>query len=343
MRKSLFFLLFFLIFSNVAIAGITADVGKRKDMQNMKEKTQMVEKNKQQRQAKTKREEQRREQTIREAIQKIARQALSARENTQMKITISVPELFYPIIAELEKEKEPFSVCKLVTFPPTLEEVGIAFEHDGVIDLTLKQYLESKAVGDGIVSLDEEGVKEITNCALDYSLILGSAIIKLNKLYNKSNIQSWLGVKDLKKYARIAILNSIEKPEEGVKETIDIAKKAFSFPCRLWKNIDTLQCGGVTLVLHPNFQISLGRQILYGDRFLFNSEWTVSTAFSLDQTWEKIKTIAKDDAKIRSWAKTIEKMEAEGEIKKAALTKKHVIQMIAEGRYGVNLNPFNFR
>ncbi len=328
-------------FTSAQASGPSLGVSGRKEVSQGKEKTQALEKTKEHRKTTGARREKRKEETESHSLQNVARKALSKRKDSTLRITVSVSDLFFPVLASLEKGGiKPFGQCCLVTHPPRLSDLGIQVEvAPGLVDALALEYYNNLAASGGLAPLKGEEITRLVNCALDYSLVLGSALTEIQTLIKKVGTD-WLGYRDLKLVAKQAVLKALRKKDKGVEETIQMARDVFAPSCRFRGKIDDFLCGGLLVSVRPSLTLRLGGLILYGEKFAgLGGEWTISAGWSLDQAWEKLVTDSKTKTLLKAWADYIERLEAKGETVRAALLKKKALLLAKEGKADILISP----
>ena len=322
--------------------GPSVGAGGKRETTEGKERVKELQRSREKRKARGKREERRREERLARALRLAARRALSGRREAAFRTAVSLPEVLYAVVAELEREGvSPFKECRLVTDPPKLSDLGISFEvSPGVIDLVAKEYYESQAAAGGAVEgLDREALERVADCALKYAEILGSASLALKEFVREVG-EDWLGYEDLLRYARRAVLSAANDPAPGVRETVSAARRVFTPRCRFRGRMEVLQCGGLLLELRPLFSLRLGSLELYGSRFAgVGGEWTVSAGWSLEKAWERLVSDERVRDLVKGYADYVERVEARGEALRAAMLKKKALLAAKEGRWDIVLSP----
>lgn len=344
MVRVIFTLLLLLAFTTPSSYGMGLSLGQSQGQETGigSEKAVGVEVQREKRKSKGKKEESRSEERESQEIREAARKALARRQDSSLRVSISLPDLFYPIVAQFEGEGvSPFADCRLVSKPVRLLDLGVSFEvAPGIIDLIVKEYYENQAKMGGAVDLDRKEVNRVVYCALEYAAILGSAALKIQESVHEIGAD-WLGLADLQKFARKFILESIRSPNIEIRSVVETARQAYTpVRCRFLNSLDSFLCGGLVVSLRPLLSIRLGELELYGAKFAgIGGEWNVSAGWSLDKAFEKLTATAKSSSKLTSIANYVDRLESEGQVAKAASIKKRVLKAASTGKLDLILSP----
>jgi len=333
----LLFLLFVITFSGTGWSSLGPSMGheESKSKSIHKEKGLSVEASKEKKQSQGEKVEKGKQEEIAKSLQETAKRALSRRKDRNFQLSLGLQDILFPVVADLERQGVGiFGECKLVTRPPRLQDLGINWEIErGMIDVYLKEYYENKASQGSIAEINENEIKRITYCALQYAVILGTAGMEIKKLIETVG-NDWLGYVDLVKAARIAILKALKKPDRSLQENMEIVKESFHVPCTFRGKIDSLLCGGLTIDVRPRLTVWLGSGMqVYGDQFMgIKGGWTVSSAWSLDRAFEKLVSNSKTKKITNSVAKYVDKLEVQGKVIKASILKKKALEAAQNGK-----------
>lgn len=327
------FLCLFLFFGvNTFAAGPKIQHEEKQSMSIGKEKNLSTEKTKEKKESEGKRKEKKVEFSLSRSAEKSIGKALEQRKNSGFQIEISLSDVLIPQILALEKKDPFFSSCRLYSNPPSLGDIGINFVNDGIIDLTTQEYYEVQAKQQGIAQINYKDLKKYVLCAFDYAEILQQVVLKMKEL---AELQDWLGFEDLQYYAKKALEAAIKDYEN-----MESLKKAFITPCRWMGDLQKLRCGGVVVSFEP-FSVRIGSLELWGHgKFAgLGGSWHVSSSFSLSRTFQDVLRQAQNKNEVRMFSDYIEKLESQGQLRKAALLKKKVLEQARNGHISLVLAP----
>ena len=322
-------------------SGPSLGQGGRKGVVTEKEKTRALERTGEERKTTGKRREERAEESASKTLQRVAREALNLRDDASLRVSVSATDILLPLILDLEKKgTEPFATCRLLSDPPRLSDLGIELEIvPGLMDVTLKEYLETRASAGAISRIDPQTTERIVTCAVRYGTIMASASLQLRH-FVESVGENWVGLADLKKFAAEALRLSVSSPDPTVSSLSKRALSAFALPCRFNGRIDSFRCGGIVLDIRPALAVHLGNLSLYGDSpFGIRTEWQVSAAWSLDQAFERLASDSRTKNLVKAVSDYVEELEARGKITRASLVKKKALNLAREGRADLLLAP----
>jgi len=145
---------------------------------------------------------------------------------------------------------------------------------------------------------------------------------------------------DLRRLARVAVTRAIRDPDPGIRALVEKARGSFHYPCRFRGEMETVRCGGLDVSIRPTFTVHLKESEIYGQTFFgIRAHLRLSTAFALDQAWERVKAESEGERNVRDLVDYVEKLEARGEIARASMLKKKALRQLERGRLDLTLSP----
>lgn len=315
--------------------------GEKKGIEIGKEKNRTLERSRERKKTTGGRREERTEESASRALRRVAKEALNLRDDASLRVRVPATDLLLPLVLEMERKGvEPFASCRLLSDPPKLADLGLKTElAPGLVDATLREYLENRAATGAAAEIDPRETRRIVNCAVRYGTVLASASLLLGNLVNDLG-EDWVGLADLERFAPKAIRTSVSSPDPTVSFLSKRALSAFRLPCRFNGRIDSFRCGGIVLDVRPTLSVRLGNLTLYGDApFGVRTEWHVSASWSLDRAFEKLASDSRTRNLVKAVSDYVEELEAEGRLVKASLLKKKVLTLAREGKADLLLAP----
>ena len=105
-------------------------------------------------------------------------------------------------------------------------------------------------------------------------------------------------------------------------------------------NLNTLVCGGVVVSFNP-FSVRIGSLQVWGEgKFAgLGGVWHVSSSFSLSKTFQDVLKQAKNKNEANILSDYVEKLESQGQLRKAALLKKKTIEQARTGHISLFIAP----
>ena len=315
--------------------------GERKGMEIGREKSGTLERSRERKKTTGGRREERTEESASRVLRMVAKEALNLRDDASLRVRVSATDLLVPLVLRMERGGvEPFASCRLISDPPKLADLGPRLElAPGLVDATLREYLEGRAAAGAVSEIDPRKTRRIVNCAVRYGVVLASASLILGNLVNDLG-EDWVGLADLERFAPRALRLSVSDPDPTLSSLSERALSAFALPCRFVGRIDSFRCGGIVLKLRPTLTVHLGSLTLYGDApFGVRTEWHVSASWSLDRAFEKLASDSRTRNLVKSVSDYVEELETEGKLVKASLLKKKVLTLAREGKADLVLAP----
>ena len=346
MKKKIIFLLLLVLFANNIFA-FTSGVQNKESQQLQKEKniSEGTKKTESSAKQETKKIATQKSRTLQE--QKAKDILLSVSKNTGMHLQLSATQIFFPVISELERERQQKSIwgrCRIVTNPQPLMGLGISIWQTkaGYINQTLKEYIEQQAgISASILKVlgknTERKIKRYITCIDSYAIIAARAIKILEDVINNFSMFSY---KEIKHITKLALLEA----EKETKEERSIAMETLKYvSCVFAGEIQKVQCGNYLLVISIPPVLYKNSIIVYNDSTIggINANFSIVKNFSFQEAEKYAKTISNMKQVLEAIDKQITKTKNISTELAIIKTKRKALQYAIENDFNLTTNFLN--
>ncbi len=277
---------------------------------------------------------------ISKMLSKAVRKSLQGQNSKGFQIKVNMLALVSNEIIKKEKEnKGIFGKCRLYTHRPKMRDYGISWEENGVIYSNLKDYLEQSAKAQRAVETNRS-IEPLIDCAVGYAEVMGSAVYYINE-YIQQISKDWTGLEDIQRIVPAMIDKAIKKPHPVIHNLIWPVKSGFNQDCNFQGEISRWRCGTVSINWTPQLEVRSGSLVIFSPTVIagLESSYVLNAGWSLARAWDTVRTKAESRDIMKNVVMYIDRMEKAGNVTKASLVKKNVLQMLKSGKISLNLNP----
>lgn len=209
------------------------------------------------------------------------RQTIDFKENTSTKtssskkstslVEVSLDFFIFAEIAKLEREKEPYQSCKLITNPPLPSDFDLTAEvKPGVIDVYKAEYLAKAAQSNVNVAdiVDTEKLKHYALCIVQYAEVILRVLQNIKNSYNS--------IADLQKHISQLVLQYANIQSSTLKQIQNINFNQ----CRFADATNRIQCQQLYIEIADMPRLFLSKQKIFADSTYMN----ISSRFNIEKS-----------------------------------------------------------
>lgn len=196
--------------------------------------------------------------------------ASSTKKSTSL-VEVSLDSLIFAEIAKLEKEKEPYQSCKLITNPPLPADFDLTAEiRPNVIDVYKAEYLAKAAQSNVNVAdiVDTEKLKHYALCIVQYAEVISRVLQNIKNSYNS--------IADLQKHISQLVSQYANVQSSTLKQIQNINFNQ----CRFADATNRIQCSQLYIEIAEIPRLMFSKQKIFADSTYMN----ISSRFNIEKS-----------------------------------------------------------